>query len=161
MDLKNEPALGDLIFVHGTGPISRAIEWAENGPYSHVALYAGRDRVLEAQDNRKSGYAPLSKYEGVYDIGQVRGVTNMQRMEAVAFARRHIGARYAWGAILVLALKLLLHLQIPYKQRLHEFICSFYVADAWSFAGKVLTNEPNPTPQDLANSPEINIVRPT
>lgn len=43
-----EPRIADLIFVRGTGPISRAIEEIEHSPYSHVAGVVKENELIEA-----------------------------------------------------------------------------------------------------------------
>jgi hypothetical protein len=41
--------VGDVIFVHGNGPLSRSIEYFDGGPFSHVAIAMPHDCVLESQ----------------------------------------------------------------------------------------------------------------
>lgn len=154
MDIKE----GDLIFVKGRGPIKSVIDWAENGIYHHVAVYAGNGQVLEAQGGRRIGYAPLSEYEGTFDLGKVLDVTEAQRIEAMVAAKKRIGAAYSWKLVILLALKLLFHVNRPYHKRNAE-ICSTYAVDLWADAHVLLTNADKPTPQDLADSPRISITK--
>lgn len=151
--------IGDLILVRGNGPIDRLVEWAENGRYSHIGIYAGGDLILEAQGMRKVGYAHLGAYTGEYDVGHVFGATDSQRQAALASATKRIGRRYAWRLIVLLALKLLFHLDRPYKEEA-ALICSTYALDVWRDAGINLTNADKPTPQQIADSPVIVIQKP-
>lgn len=152
------PKPGDLVLIRGATFFGELIEWAENGEYAHVALYAGNGQILEANGHRRTGYAPLSKYAGEYDIGRIEA-TDAQRMQALAYAESKIGTRYAWGLIVSIVLKLVFHINRPYQSKT-AFICSSYVVEAWRSAGKLLTRADKPTPQDLAESPRVSIRSP-
>jgi cell wall-associated NlpC family hydrolase len=147
--------IGDIVLVKGPGIISEAIEWAENGAYSHVCMYAGNGKVIEAQGARPIGYRSLSFYEGHYDIGYVNA-TREQRLRTLHSAESKIGQKYGWGLIFVLFLKLVLHINRPYNKHM-GLVCSNFVVDAWKDGGVIITKDDKPTPQTVADSPEITI----
>ncbi len=151
--------VGDLIFVRSTELLGLAIEWAENGVYSHVAIYAGDGQVLEAEGGRTIGYRALKDYDGKYDIGHVQAVNctpTPKRVKVLKEAERFIGKKYDWKLDVLLAIKLLFHVTLSYEEK-NKFICSTYAARVWKAAGLPLSNILYPTPQDLANSPLITI----
>jgi cell wall-associated NlpC family hydrolase len=147
--------VGDIIFVKGDDLISRVIEFAENGPYSHVAIYAGNGQVIEAQGGRTIGFNNLSVYKN-YDVGRV-DMTDFQREALIRYAKTQFGKRYDWELVYVLFLKLVLHINKPYQEKTRR-ICSTFVRDCFDHVGITLTKIENCTPEDLAESLAVRIL---
>jgi uncharacterized protein YycO len=157
---------GDLIFVRGhlTSLVDDAIklvEHIETGMdfvkcYTHCAIYMGDNTVAEAQGGRKSGPAPLSLYEGNYDIGYVN-LTDEQRQAVVEEAKRQYGRSYDWLLIGAIALKELAGVDVHYHE--HESrICSTYINDVFKKACYItLSDKEYPTPEDIALSKYVTI----
>lgn len=147
--------IGDLVFVWGATFIDKAIDWAENGRYSHVALYIGSGNVIEAYPFQKVRVRALADYNGRYDVGHVYTAMSI-RAKVYAYAYSQIGRGYGWKTILFLFLHLVLHSKCKYN-RDKGIICSVFAHQAWKRAGKPLTHKLVPTPQDLADSPLVHI----
>lgn len=152
---------GDLIFVRGTSPLSRGIELAEHGRYSHVAIYAGDGKVIEAQGGRTVGYNDLAAYAGKYDVGRVQCAL-FRRKQVLEYAKKQFGIRYDYTLIAFLFMKLTFQMDWSLKYKEHQaFICSTLVNDAWGESGVRLCPNDYPTPQELADSPLVQIEQTT
>lgn len=144
--------VGDIIFVKGSTELDKMIELTERGKYNHVALYIGNGRVIESQGGREIGLANLSDY-AVYDVGRVQmGVDQINELREYALAQQ--GKKYDWLLIIILALRLIFRINIPYKERSRR-ICSTFVRDCYSHIGINLTCIENCTPQELSRSIKI------
>lgn len=145
---------GDIIFVRGDDLLDELIEWAEDGVYSHVALYVGDGFVIEATGGNRIKLARLSSYAS-YDVGSV-SMTDQQREDLIAYAMTQQGKRYDWALIGIIALRLLLRIDIPYAERALR-ICSTFIRDCFDYIRIQLTEIVNCTPQELSESKLINI----
>lgn len=158
---------GDLIFVQGhllhiVDDIIKLGEHIETHQpfatcYSHVAIFMGNGQVAEAQFGRKTGYTPLSAYEGNYDIGRV-DLTNEQREKIVQSAIAEFGKRYDYDLIFGLGFDILTGAALSHDDA-NRKICSTYVNDVFKACGIRLVNTDTPTPEDLALSPKVVIER--
>lgn len=143
---------GDILFVHGEGPISRAIEDVEHNRYSHCAIFATPTRLLEANGFRKVGYQDPHVYAGHADLYRCDVLSMADRHAIVQTARRYIGDRYDYGLIAVEAIRYWFGWIIPWKEH-GRLICSTYVADAYRQNGfDPCPGLENPTPADLSQS---------
>lgn len=146
--------IGDLIFVRGSDLIGEIITWAESGKYSHVAIYAGNNLVIEAQGYRLISLASLDNYP-IYDVGKV-DMTDQQRSDLLTYAMTQRGLRYDWFLIFIIAVRLLLRINIPYKERAMR-ICSTFARDCFEHESITLTDIENCTPEELGESSKITI----
>jgi cell wall-associated NlpC family hydrolase len=150
MDMKH----GDLIFVRGTDTISRIIEWLTSSKYSHVAMYIGNGEVIEAQRLRSVGLAPLSEYDGKYDVYTCPTLTDDQRKQIIEYARSMGGIKYDYLDIARLFLRCVFRLELPIDDPT-RIICSELIVKAYSKAGIKLVQgreDYDVTPEDVAES---------
>ena len=56
------------MIVKSTDWISHSIEDVEKSPYSHMAIYMGNTQLIETQGFKRTGFVPLSTYNGMTDI---------------------------------------------------------------------------------------------
>lgn len=157
---------GDLIFVRGhlTSLVDDAIKLAEHietgmdfvKMYTHCAIYIGDDTVAEAQGGRTTGPAPLSCYEGNYDIGYVN-LTDEQRKAVVDEAKRQYGRPYDWLFIGAVALHDICDVDVEYHEQKAR-VCSTYVNDVFKKACYItLSDKEYPTPEDIALSKYVTL----
>lgn len=146
--------IGDIILVRDDEILGQLIDWAESGIYSHVAIYIGDEKIIEAQGLKVVGITSLDTYP-FYDVGSV-DLSDEEREDLVRYALTQIGTRYDWLLIFLLFLRLKLHINVPYKKR-SRTICSTFVRDCFLHSGIKLTDIENCTPQEIANSPELKL----
>lgn len=89
----------DLIFVKGTGPLSKEIERISGSSYSHVAGIVKPNELVEAQALRSTGYQALDTYAGEYDIYTCDSLIDDERDAIVKWAVGQIGKPYDYEAI--------------------------------------------------------------
>jgi hypothetical protein len=151
--------VGDLILVKGrlrspADDIIKVGEYIETHRpwrdlYSHMAIYLG--------NGRNSGYAPLSVYEGDYDIGHV-GLNAEQQAQLGAVIEKENNLPYDWLAIVYIGIALLTGYERPYKERKTRY-CATFVNTALTKLGVPLTDKTLPTVVDVAFSPRVSIER--
>lgn len=159
--------VGDLVLVRGrlrspADDIIKVGEYIETHRpwrdlYSHMAIYMGGGTVAEAQGGRESGYAPLSFYDGDYDIGHV-GLTAEQQSQLGAVIEKENNLPYDWLAIVYIGIALLTGYERPYKERQTRY-CATFVNTALTKLGVPLTDKTLPTVVDVAFSPRVSIER--
>jgi uncharacterized protein YycO len=138
--------LGSLIFVHGTDFISREIEEVTKSKYSHVCIYVGNGKVIEAQGFRTVGYQDLSFYNGMYDVFPV-SMSKFDYAKGYSWLKRQLGRKYDYWDILVLWLRCKFKLHIPWHEG-KRIICSRLARDFLFKCGFDIPDE-NMTPEDL------------
>jgi hypothetical protein len=146
---------GDLIFVRGkpnliddTIKVFESIETHQPPAacYTHVAIFMGNGMIAEAQGGRRTGTAPLSQYDGNYDVVTMN-LTDEERGKVVMEAERQFGKEYDWFEIGVLGVEILTGVDIPYHER-NARICTTYVKSVFLNAlGRHLCD--GDTPEDL------------
>ncbi|EMR07305.1 hypothetical protein C772_00954 [Bhargavaea cecembensis DSE10] len=91
---------GDVVFVQGKGIISQIIRYFDEGKFSHCAIVASHDEVIEADYNTR---VALRRFrEDKYNIIEVidLGLTWDQRSSVYESAMGHIGKRYDYVQLL-------------------------------------------------------------
>ncbi|KIL38297.1 hypothetical protein SD70_27160 [Gordoniibacillus kamchatkensis] len=137
---------GDLIFVSGIDVISRIIRWVTESKYSHVAIYVGGGRVIEAQAFRKVGFQELAYYEGKYDVKPIR-LREPQRIHGLVWILNQRGRPYSYWSDFVILLRCLFNIHIPWHEGL-AIICSRLGRDFLFHCGLPIPDE-NMSPEDL------------
>jgi hypothetical protein len=159
--------VGDLILVRGhlRSPVDDILKvgqyleshrpWRDE--YSHVAIYLGGGLVAEAQGGRKSGIAPLSTYEGDYDIGHTH-LTAWQQVMLRDTVDAELNLPYDWLAIFYIAWSIITGQDHHYIERKRRY-CATFVNNAMKALGVPLVDKTLPTVVDLAFSPRVEIER--
>lgn len=153
---------GDVLFVRGyeTNLVDDGIKLGEwimqrrqrkhipfKGLYVHCCVYDGRSAVYEAQGFRKSGKAPISTYDGDYDVERIP--MNAYQLDAFIVAlKSEDGLPYDWPGIFWLIVKIITGYDSHYKERKRRY-CSKYIAWAARKVGIMLDGT---TPETLALS---------
>lgn len=139
---------GDLIFVSGTDWISRAIRWVTKSKYSHVAVYVGDGKVIEAQGFRTVGFQDLFFYSGHYDIMTLpRTVDYDELRSGIHWLLIQRGRRYSYWSDFVILLRCLFGIKLSWHEGAN-IICSRLARDFLFHCGLPIPDE-NMSPEDL------------
>lgn len=150
---------GDIVLVHGAGPISVSIEAITRSMFSHVALVAdaASKQLIEAQWGRTVGYQPLDYYAGHTIITRVPNLTLTQRAGIVEYAHSKFGTPYDYFALVAEFERYVFHRPLTPEEH-GRLICSSLVADAYRSIGVMLSDERIASPGDIWDSPLPTIV---
>lgn len=116
--------------------------------YSHVAIYVGGGKVIEAL-GRGVVISDVSKYAGKADTWRVPVASYEMRRAWVQRAYKRVGYKYAWGDILVQAVRMFFAVNIPYNFS-HSVICSVLAYDCVNGKRWHIAQRRNCSPQDIA-----------
>jgi hypothetical protein len=145
---------GDLLFIHDTNFIAREIEEVTHSKYSHVCIYVGNDKVVEAQGLRRVGYAPLSKYSDKYDVIPLN-LNKFDFVKGYLWLKLQFGRKYDYWDIIVLWLRCRFKLHIPWHEG-KRIICSRLGRD-WVAKCNFPIPDENMSPEDLYEWCKANI----
>lgn len=84
---------GDVLFFKGTDAVSKAISWVEGSSYTHVALYTGNGKLIEANYGITTQERDILPSE-VFEVHRFKDITEAQRTKMIAAARQLIGYKY-------------------------------------------------------------------
>ena len=150
-----QPRIGDYGVVRSNGWAARLIQIGTVSRWNHAFIYIGNDEIVEANP-RGVAISPVSKYKEIA-WNQHEDLTDNQRKIIVNKAKSFVGSPYGFGAILVIALKILGLRFIPkilsnVAENEKSVICSQLVAWSYSVAKKKVSDKPHAftTPGDLA-----------
>jgi hypothetical protein len=136
---------GDLVFVWGTDFIPRVIEEITHGP-SHVAIYIGNGKLVEAQGFTTVRIIDLSYYDSC--------VTKVIRFEDLAADKgvlwlldEELGHEYDYWDIFVLFVQCAFCITIPWHEG-KRIICSRLARDFLFRCGLPVPDK-NMTPKDM------------
>lgn len=141
---------GDVVFVRGTGFISRAIEDITHSAYSHVALAVSSDHLIESQGGRVVGYQSASAYAGAADVYRTSLAPQILN-SIVTRAESHLGEQYDYFLDALELIRYETGVQLPYHEH-HDLICSMLIADAFRPTYDPCPGIPYPAPADEAKS---------
>lgn len=85
--------IGDIIFVHGKGPISDAIEHLDKGPFSHVCIEMPHDCIFESQYVVNTRIMPNPYKESETTIVHLN-LTKVQQDKIVYAAFKYLPYKY-------------------------------------------------------------------
>lgn len=88
---------GDVVFVRGTGIISKLVRLFDKGSFSHVAIAVSDTEVIETNWNMRSKIVEFH-YED-YEIVEI-DLAKIQRSYVPVVARRYEGLRYDYIQII-------------------------------------------------------------
>lgn len=146
------PLPGDVLLVHGTGPISRTIEAFEDNQYSHSALFVGPNLLYEANDFRRVGPQDPQVYAGHSDLYRCDILSRQDRKRIVNVAKSFEGRTYDYGLLAIEAIRYLFGVFLPWREH-GKLICSTYISDSYRESAIDLCHEIKyPTPADLSQS---------
>lgn len=150
-----QPRIGDYGVVRSNGWAARLIQIGTVSRWNHAFIYIGNDEIVEANP-RGVAISTVSKYKEIA-WNQHEDLTDNQRKVIVNKAKSFVGSPYGFGAILVIALKILGLRFIPkilsnVAENEKSVICSQLVAWSYSVAKKKVSDKPHAftTPGDLA-----------
>jgi uncharacterized protein YycO len=148
------PAMGDYGVVKTNGWMGMLIRVGTLSRWNHAFIYIGDGKIVEANP-KGVAISNVSKYKDIA-WNQHEQLTEAQRQKIVKRAKQMVGEPYGFGAILVIALKIL-GLKIIAKLRKFaenekSVICSQLVAMCYSYAKIKVSDKPHAftTPGDLA-----------
>ena len=144
----------DLILVHGSTLIDRAIEDIEHSLYSHAAGVGFEPgELIEARGFRATGYQNLGAYQDDGEAYVCNRLTDTQRTAIVDSVKQEIGKQYDYLLLIWELYRYVLHMTIPFKEPFHSRICSTLWADAYKSVGVDLCPGIRyPSPGDIAQS---------
>lgn len=148
-------ALGDIIFVKTSSPISSFIRWISKGEFSHVCLSMNEDDtvILEA-DVFKQLKVSKNKYSS-YQVVDV-DMSDYQRLQLLYFILGKYEAKYDYYYVLGLALKLIgLIKDSTVFDRRNRFMCSEIIDESFKAIGIDLIPDRidgDISPSDLADA---------
>ena len=151
---KYEPRMGDYGVVKTNGWAARFIQVGTMSRWNHAFIYIGNGQIVEANPTGVA-ISPVSKYPKIA-WNQHEELTDAQRAKIVKKATSFVGDSYGFGAIAIIALKILGLKIIPTLRKAVEdensVICSQLVAWSYSVARKKVSDKPHvfTTPGDLA-----------
>lgn len=150
-----QPRIGDYGVVKTKGWMGWLIRVGTASRWNHAFIYIGNDQIVEANPTGVS-ISPVSKYP-LIAWNQHEELTDAQRKKIVSRAKAFVGEPYGFGAILVIALKILglkiiTKLFNEFAENENSVICSQLVAWSYSVAKKKVSYKPHAftTPGDLA-----------
>lgn len=139
---------GDLIFVHGTSLVDRIIRWVTKSQYSHVAIYIGDGKIIDAHPFRKVGINLISIYSGDYDIKSLPvTVTHEQLNVGLYWLYLQRGRHYSYWSDFVILLRCLFGIKLSWHEGA-SIICSRLGRDFLFRCGLPIPDE-NMSPEDL------------
>jgi hypothetical protein len=143
---------GDVLFVWGKGIVPDIIEAVTHGP-SHVAIFVYDTTLYEAQGGREIGDCPLTDYTlGDCERLEVWGdpdMTDEQRQKMVEYAKSLKGTPYDYVLIPLELLRVETGIPIGWYHENKHRICSSYVYDSATHAGRQWADDPLCTPEGL------------
>lgn len=148
------PAMGDYGVVKTNGWMGMLIRVGTVSRWNHAFIYIGDGKIVEANP-KGVAISDVSKYKDIA-WNQHEQLTEAQRQKIVKRAKQMVGEPYGFGAILVIALKILGLKIIPKLRKFAEneksVICSQLVAMSYSSAKVKVCSKPHAftTPGDLA-----------
>lgn len=152
-------APGDLILVHSHGRLApRLIGFGQRlhhppefAYWTHVAVYVGHGRVIEAKGGSRVRYRQLEQYD-VRDYAAVRlDSTFTQRRAALHFLTCQLGKRYEYAAVASIGLWALLGGTRITFGGTRRWFCSDLGATSAEFCGTVWDTPPlTIMPADIA-----------
>lgn len=180
---------GDILLVEGTSRISEAIKYITQSTWSHAALYAGEERLIEADVNHGVRYLPLNAYDSYHTrICRPVGLTASEISALIDYMGARVGHEYDMRHIIDLARYLIPHPPVPRRWRGRllvlgsgdptRAICSSLIAAAFhsvrypilprheerpgALGGEVLIRRHYSlfTPRDFDVSPYFEIIKP-
>lgn len=153
--MKNyEPQVGDYGVVKTNGWMGWLIRVGTASRWNHAFIYIGLGQIVEANP-KGVAISDVSKYKNIA-WNKHEELTIAQRKRIVSKAKSFVGQPYGFGAILVIALKILGLKIVPTLRKIAEnensVICSQLVAWSYSVAGVKVSDKPHAftTPGDLA-----------
>lgn len=138
--------IGDLIFVHGKDFISEAIETITHSSFSHVAIYIGNGKVIEAQGGRTVGTQSLDYYNGEYTVCPL-DLTGEQLTKSLPWLLAQRGRPYDYWDIFILFLRCVFWLKVPWREG-KAVICSILARD-WCKQNNLPIPDIDMSPGDL------------
>jgi len=151
MDI-SEIKKGDVLAYKGYLPHSQIIKSIIKSDYSHVCLYIGNGKLVEA-DYSGIEYANIDKYKGRLDI-YTCDLTDSQRKQICDYAISRIGQKYDYLLLFFLFLRKLFKLRFRFKDRKAD-ICSELVNDSYKEANVILSRKKYPSPQEVVESKSL------
>lgn len=143
----------DIILVRGTEFVSKTIEEITNSQYSHTTIYMGDNSLIEAEGFEKTGYVPLNKYDGIYDVYRYENLTDVQGQAIKDYLVKQVGSHYDYLLLLQELIRYLFHISLPFKEPYNSHVCSTLVNDAFKSASiELCPNIKYPSPADICNS---------
>jgi hypothetical protein len=85
--------IGDLIFVHGKGPVSETIELVDRGPFSHVAMVMPYNTITESQYLVNTRDIPNPYKESEITVVDL-GLTDEERQALVNLHFKYLPYKY-------------------------------------------------------------------
>lgn len=120
--------VGDLIFVRGDTIISKIINRVDKGEFSHLAIYVGNGKVLEAQRFTKTRITDYYfKNIHVYKMN----LSPDQKCNLLHLVPKFVGIRYDYLQVFQIAMKKLFNVK-PKPNNRDNFICSELVVNLYS-----------------------------
>lgn len=90
-----------LVYVRGHSLESLAVRAASwFGPWSHLGIVTQQDTVIHCQVRKGVVEEPWDEFISGYSARSVRAVPCESEDDGIAWARRHIGCGYDYGAII-------------------------------------------------------------
>jgi hypothetical protein len=168
-DIRSRVEDGDVILFRGTVFLSRVIERASQGTYSHCGIAANwgeRKMLLQAELLDGVQAVPMSVAVGTYsgrtDWYKIapawRGKLDLAAL--LAEARADLGLTYATSDLLRVAAHTLFGAGLPADcDNPHALFCSQYVARCFRKAGVALCNDSDvgTSPSEVAASPVLQL----
>jgi uncharacterized protein YycO len=148
------PSMGDYGVVKTNGWMGMLIRVGTLSRWNHAFIYIGDGKIVEANP-KGVAISNVSKYKDIA-WNQHEQLTEAQRQKIVKRAKQMVGEPYGFGAILVIAFKIL---GLKVISKLRKFaeneksvICSQLVAMCYSYAKIKVSDKPHAftTPGDLA-----------
>jgi uncharacterized protein YycO len=148
------PAMGDYGVVKTNGWMGMLIRVGTLSRWNHAFIYIGDGKIVEANP-KGVAISNVSKYKDIA-WNQHEQLTEAQRQKIVKRAKQMVGEPYGFGAIIVIALKILGLKVIAQLRKFAEneksVICSQLVAMCYGYAKIKVSDKPHAftTPGDLA-----------
>lgn len=150
-----EPRYGDYGVVKTNGLAGFIIQLGTRSQDNHVVGYVGNGMIIEATPGKGIIKSPVTKYQNIA-WNRYEDLTDEQRLIIVQEAEKHLGDRYNFLDIAVVALRILgLKLPSQFTKRIakmNAYICSEFWTEMYKKAGKVtnLKEDWAVTPSDMS-----------
>lgn len=144
----------DILLYKGSNIFSRSIKRFTKSKYSHVAIVLDKYHIVEINFNYKLSIRHLNYRKRKYDIYRVKNLTDNNKQLISEYIQNNLKTEYDFKEIVRILLPFLY-----LKDNNKRLICSEFVYDCFNYAGIQLVSKDSVTPEDIADSTLLTLIK--